>query len=300
QDRVFLLKRKSLNRVIVFERIKSSRVIDKKAKRLVESQPVSHRNRSLYSCVRFIRFLPRFNIKDDFSFLAIVIKYSIVAIRARSKEKAAWLKRATIRLFSYFRRFDRTLRKWLLNQRRRNISSPIPHRHAYANRILCIFIIKVEKFFALHDKFNLVFRQKINPDLGRCFSGGSLGWGPWAWAFRRVSFFRYRKIKLSFLLFLFFFFSPSRISVLRRRSDVSSKGSIHNLTTNTGRIGRTLVRVSADTGMSSVGLQMQQPPRGETWVDSTRDISKFKSKLYHTSTIERIAAYFKEFEIAIA
>ncbi|KAL2722458.1 neurotrimin-like isoform X2 [Vespula squamosa] len=49
--------------------------------------------------------------------LTIVIKYSIVVVRARSKEEAIcqrgphilWLKRATIRLLSYFRRCNRTL-----------------------------------------------------------------------------------------------------------------------------------------------------------------------------------------------
>ncbi|KAF7388748.1 hypothetical protein HZH68_012690 [Vespula germanica] len=47
---------------------------------------------------------------------------SIVVVRARSKEEAVcrrgphklWLKRATFRLLSYFRSFDRTLREWLL------------------------------------------------------------------------------------------------------------------------------------------------------------------------------------------
>ncbi|KAL2713820.1 hypothetical protein V1478_016377 [Vespula squamosa] len=54
--------------------------------------------------------------------LTIVIEYSIVVVRARSKEEAIcrrgphklWLKRATIRLLSYFRRFNRNLREWLL------------------------------------------------------------------------------------------------------------------------------------------------------------------------------------------
>nr|KAF7409049.1 hypothetical protein H0235_013901 [Vespula pensylvanica] len=44
---------------------------------------------------------------------------------------------------------------------------------------------------------------------------------------------------------------------------------------------------------------MQQPPRGGTWVDSTCDISKFRSRLYHAGTIERMAAYFMGFEIVI-
>ncbi|KAL2723809.1 LOW QUALITY PROTEIN: hypothetical protein V1477_019041 [Vespula maculifrons] len=42
----------------------------------------------------------------------------IVAVRTRSEEEARhqklWLKKTTIGLSSYFRRFDRTLRKWLL------------------------------------------------------------------------------------------------------------------------------------------------------------------------------------------
>ncbi|KAL2736954.1 LOW QUALITY PROTEIN: hypothetical protein V1478_002333 [Vespula squamosa] len=50
------------------------------------------------------------------SILTIVIEYSIVVVRARSKEEAVcrrgphklWLKRATIRLLSYFRRHDRS------------------------------------------------------------------------------------------------------------------------------------------------------------------------------------------------
>ncbi|KAL2725894.1 protein artichoke [Vespula maculifrons] len=47
---------------------------------------------------------------------------NFLSSKARSKEEAIcrrgphklWLKRATIRLLSYFRRFDRTLREWLL------------------------------------------------------------------------------------------------------------------------------------------------------------------------------------------
>ncbi|KAL2715278.1 hypothetical protein V1478_014976 [Vespula squamosa] len=57
------------------------------------------------------------------SILTIVIEYSIVVVRARSKEEAVcrrgphklWLKRATIRLLSYFRRFNRNLRESLLD-----------------------------------------------------------------------------------------------------------------------------------------------------------------------------------------
>ncbi|KAL2733956.1 protein artichoke [Vespula squamosa] len=56
------------------------------------------------------------------SILTIVIEYSMVVVRARSKEEAVcrrgphklWLKRATIRLLSYFRRFNRNLRESLL------------------------------------------------------------------------------------------------------------------------------------------------------------------------------------------
>ncbi|KAL2741595.1 protein artichoke, partial [Vespula squamosa] len=66
--------------------------------------------------------------------LTIVIEYSMVVVRARSKEEAVcrrgphklWLKRATIRLLSYFRRFNRNLRESLLKLRRCNIPSPIP------------------------------------------------------------------------------------------------------------------------------------------------------------------------------
>ncbi|KAL2742576.1 neurotrimin-like isoform X2 [Vespula maculifrons] len=84
---VFLFKRKSLNRVIAFERVKSSRIVDKRQRGL---------------------------IRDGFSFsiLTIVIECSVIVVRARSKEEAIcrrgphklWLKRATIRLLSYFRR----------------------------------------------------------------------------------------------------------------------------------------------------------------------------------------------------
>ncbi|KAL2733583.1 neurotrimin-like isoform X2 [Vespula maculifrons] len=62
--------------------------------------------------------------KDGFNLLilTIVIERSIVMIRARSKEEAIcrkgpykpWLKRTTIKLLSYFRRFNRTLGVWLL------------------------------------------------------------------------------------------------------------------------------------------------------------------------------------------
>ncbi|KAL2733954.1 LOW QUALITY PROTEIN: hypothetical protein V1478_003652 [Vespula squamosa] len=59
------------------------------------------------------------------SILTIVIEYSMVVVRARSKEEAVcrrgphklWLKRATIRLLSYFRRFNRNLRESLLHDR---------------------------------------------------------------------------------------------------------------------------------------------------------------------------------------
>ncbi|KAL2724936.1 hypothetical protein V1477_018797 [Vespula maculifrons] len=97
-------------------------------------------------------------------------------------------------------------------------------------------------------------------------SGGSLGMGPWAWASVRVSF-QYRKIELDF------------------RTLVLVKYSVHNrlLNANTGRIGRTLARVSAGTGVvfsgaikspTPVGPQMQQPPSGGTWVGSTYNTLK--------------------------
>ncbi|KAL2724039.1 hypothetical protein V1478_008552 [Vespula squamosa] len=55
-------------------------------------------------------------LSSNYLKLTIVIEYSIVVVRARSKEKAVcrrgphklWLKRATIRLLSYFRRHDRS------------------------------------------------------------------------------------------------------------------------------------------------------------------------------------------------
>ncbi|KAL2720822.1 hypothetical protein V1478_009868 [Vespula squamosa] len=96
---------------------------------------------------------------------------------------------------------------------------------------------------------------------------------------------------------------------LRQGSDMSSNSSVHNrlLDANTGRIGRTLARVSvgtcrrvewsaickrgltllqlapaflvstcnpANANCRPVGPQMQQPPRGGTWVGSTCNISK--------------------------
>ncbi|KAL2748542.1 LOW QUALITY PROTEIN: hypothetical protein V1477_003185 [Vespula maculifrons] len=81
-------------------------------------------------------------------------------------------------------------------------------------------------------------------------------------------------------------FSSSRISIHRRGSDISFKGPFHNrlLDANTGKIGRTLTPVSAGTGVvfsgaikspTLVGPQMQQPPRGGTWVGSTCNITKF-------------------------
>ncbi|KAL2743232.1 LOW QUALITY PROTEIN: hypothetical protein V1477_008721 [Vespula maculifrons] len=114
-----------------------------------------------------------------------------------------------------------------------------------------------------------------------CFlSGGSLGMGPWAWASVRVSF-QYRKIELDFRTLILVGFRYIDVS------DISSKGSVHNrsLDANTGRIGRTLTRVSAGTSVvfsgaikspTLAGPQMQQPPSGGTWVGSTyyiRDLS---------------------------
>ncbi|KAL2736898.1 protein artichoke, partial [Vespula squamosa] len=65
---------------------------------------------------------PQFRPKSRYLVLTIVIEYSMVVVRARSKEEAVcrrgphklWLKRATIRLLSYFRRFNRNLRESLL------------------------------------------------------------------------------------------------------------------------------------------------------------------------------------------
>ncbi|KAL2732797.1 LOW QUALITY PROTEIN: uncharacterized protein V1477_015038 [Vespula maculifrons] len=116
-------------------------------------------------------------------------------------------------------------------------------------------------------------------------SGGTHEWGSWAWASVRVSFFQ---------------------------SDVSSNGSVYIrlLDANTGRIERTLARVSAGTGVvfsgaikspTPVGPQMQQPPRGGTWVGSTCDKLRSIFELYlksvtkFASTTGRIAAYFNAF-----
>ncbi|KAL2733169.1 hypothetical protein V1477_014137 [Vespula maculifrons] len=46
----------------------------------------------------------------------------------------------------------------------------------------------------------------------------------------------------------------------------------------------------------SAGLQMQQPPRGGTWVGSTCNILKSKPKLCNASTTGRMAAYFNLFQ----
>ncbi|KAL2732808.1 hypothetical protein V1477_015049 [Vespula maculifrons] len=69
--------------------------------------------------------------------------------------------------------------------------------------------------------------------------------------FRILSFSRARMFQLSFLFFLFCFSSSSWISIYRLRSDVSSNGSVYIrlLDANTGRIERTLARVSAGTGV---------------------------------------------------
>nr|KAF7427377.1 hypothetical protein H0235_007071 [Vespula pensylvanica] len=45
----------------------------------------------------------------------------------------------------------------------------------------------------------------------------------------------------------------------------------------------------------SVDLYMQQPPRGEIWVDIICDLSKSNCKSCNASTIGRIAAYFGVF-----
>ncbi|KAL2750161.1 hypothetical protein V1477_001657 [Vespula maculifrons] len=60
-----------------------------------------------------------------------------------------------------------------------------------------------------------------------------------------------RTFRLPFLLFLYFFSSSSRISICRRGFDVSSNGLVHTrlLDANTGRIERSLARVSAGTGV---------------------------------------------------
>ncbi|KAL2741460.1 hypothetical protein V1478_000156, partial [Vespula squamosa] len=71
-------------------------------------------------------------------------------------------------------------------------------------------------------------------------------------------------------------------------SDVSLNSSIHNrlLHVNADRIERTLASVLA--GIVShrypVDPQMQQPLSGGTWIGSTCNISKSKSKLYNAST----------------
>ncbi|KAL2745065.1 neurotrimin-like isoform X2 [Vespula maculifrons] len=62
---------------------------------------------------------PQFRPKSRSSVLEPSQNFLSVVVRARSKEEAMcrrgphnlWLKRATIRLLSYFRSFDRTLRE---------------------------------------------------------------------------------------------------------------------------------------------------------------------------------------------
>ncbi|KAL2742442.1 protein artichoke, partial [Vespula maculifrons] len=94
---------------------------------------VHHRRRSrpilIFNQLRIIH--PQFRPKSQTSVLeasqnflskTIVIECFIVVVRARSKEEAICrkgpynlcLKRATIKLLSYFRRFRRTFREWLL------------------------------------------------------------------------------------------------------------------------------------------------------------------------------------------
>ncbi|KAL2729747.1 hypothetical protein V1478_005587 [Vespula squamosa] len=76
-------------------------------------------------------------------------------------------------------------------------------------------------------------------------------------------------------------------SIYRHRSDVSLNSSIHNrlLHVNADRIERTLASVLA--GIVShrypVDPQMQQPLSGGTWIGSTCNISKSKSKLYNAN-----------------
>ncbi|KAL2748903.1 hypothetical protein V1477_002839 [Vespula maculifrons] len=90
--------------------------------------------------------------------------------------------------------------------------------------------------------------------IGSFLSGGSLGMGPWAWASVRVSF-QYRKIELDFrtlvLVKCSYILCPSFLFNFTRGSNISSKDPVHDrlLDANTGRIGRTLARVSAGTGV---------------------------------------------------
>ncbi|KAL2742124.1 LOW QUALITY PROTEIN: hypothetical protein V1477_009753 [Vespula maculifrons] len=111
-------------------------------------------------------------------------------------------------------------------------------------------------------------------------------------------------LRLPFLLFLFFS-SSSRISIYRRSSDLSSNGSVHDrsLDANTGRIRRTLTRVSAGTGVvfsgaikspTPVGPQMQLPPRGGTWVGSTFVVTKFNGMEVFPSEWLHISRFFQD------
>ncbi|KAL2731722.1 hypothetical protein V1478_004410 [Vespula squamosa] len=77
------------------------------------------------------------------------------------------------------------------------------------------------------------------------------------------------------------------IEFIELLSDVSLNSSIHNrlLHVNADRIERTLASVLA--GIVShrypVDPQMQQPLSGRTWIGSTCNISKSKSKLYNAN-----------------
>ncbi|KAL2744715.1 LOW QUALITY PROTEIN: uncharacterized protein V1477_007257 [Vespula maculifrons] len=86
----------------------------------VGSRPTSMSTYLIFNQLRIVH--PQFRPKSRSSVLEPSQNFLSIVVRARSKEEAMcrrgphklWLKRATIRLLSYFRKFYRTLRKWLL------------------------------------------------------------------------------------------------------------------------------------------------------------------------------------------
>ncbi|KAL2744473.1 hypothetical protein V1477_007015 [Vespula maculifrons] len=84
------------------------------------SRPTSMSTYLMFNQLQIVH--PQFRPKSRSSVLEPSQNFLSVVVRARSKEEAMcrrgphklWLKRATIRLLSYFRKFYRTLRKWLL------------------------------------------------------------------------------------------------------------------------------------------------------------------------------------------
>ncbi|KAL2745948.1 protein artichoke, partial [Vespula maculifrons] len=84
------------------------------------SQPTSMSTYLIFNQLQIIH--PQFRPKSRSSVLEPSQNFLNIVVRARSKEEAIcrrgphklWLKRATFKLLSYFRRFHRTFRKWLL------------------------------------------------------------------------------------------------------------------------------------------------------------------------------------------